>query len=294
MKWIRRALMLLLAVAVLLAGLVFYAQNAAVERAKRRLDIKVSPVAFTEEAAALERGKYLYESRGCADCHGLDGGGRTLVDDGKGTKLAGLNITRGNPRLAAYQPADWVRSIRHGLAPDGRVLRLMPSEDYNRFTDADLAAVVAWSRQFAPKSGNAEPILQFPLPAVVAYGLGAIPDAADKIDHTLAPSTPIAEGVTVEHGRYVAYMCTGCHGAQFKGGKVPGGPPDWPEAAKLTPGEGSGMARYASADAFQAMLKSGKRPDGTPIAAMPFEALGRMSETDVQALHLFLKSLPAS
>ena len=140
MKWIRRIAGLIFAIAALLIGLVFYAQNAAVERAKRRIDVKVSPVAFVDDAAAFERGKYLYESRGCAECHGLDGAGRTLVDDGKGTKLAGPNITRGNARLAGYQPIDWVRSIRHGLAPDGRVLRLMPSEDYSRLTDADLAA----------------------------------------------------------------------------------------------------------------------------------------------------------
>lgn len=294
MKWIRRGLILLLLAGILLAGLVFYAQNAAVERAKRRMEVTVAPVAFTSEPTALERGQYLYESRGCAECHGLDGGGRTLVDDDQGNKLAGPNITRGNPRLASYQPVDWVRSVRHGLAPDGRVLRLMPSEDYNRLTDADLAAVVAWARQFPAKSGNFEATLLYPLPAVVAYGLGLIPDAADRIDHTLAPAAPTPEGVTLEHGRYVAYMCTGCHGDQFKGGKVPGGSPDWPAAAKLTPGPGSGMARYPEADAFIAMLKSGKRPDGTPIAAMPFEALGRMNDTDARALHLYLKNLPAS
>jgi cytochrome c553 len=294
MKWIRRIAGLIFAIAALLIGLVFYAQNAAVERAKRRIDVKVSPVAFVDDAAAFERGKYLYESRGCAECHGLDGAGRTLVDDGKGTKLAGPNITRGNARLAGYQPIDWVRSIRHGLAPDGRVLRLMPSEDYSRLTDADLAAVVAWARQFPAKTGNTEASLQFPLPAVVAYGLGAIPDAADKIDHGLAAPTPTPEGVTVEHGRYVAYMCTGCHGSQFKGGKVPGGPPDWPAAANLSPGEGSAMVRYPNPEAFISMLKSGKRPDGTPIVVMPFEALGRMNETDARALHLFLKSLPVS
>jgi len=39
------------------------------------------------------------------------------------------------------------------------------------------------------------------------------------------------------------------------------------------------------------MFKSGKRPDGGPIAVMPFESFPQMSETDVRALHLYLKSL---
>jgi len=127
----------------------------------------------------------------------------------------------------------------------------------------------------------------------VLYGFGAIPDAVDKIDHRLAPAMPVAEGVTVEHGRYVANMCLGCHGAQLEGGKIPGGPPDWPSAARLAPGEGSVMGRYADADAFLRMLKSGRRADGSTIAVMPFEALAAMSEVDARALHRYLTSLAA-
>lgn len=77
------------------------------------------------------------------------------------------------------------------------------------------------------------------------------------------------------------------------GGKIPGGPPDWVAAANLTPGEGSAMARYPDAATFLAMLRSGKRPDGTPIAVMPFGSLGHMSELDAQAVHAFLKTVPA-
>ena len=40
------------------------------------------------------------------------------------------------------------------------------------------------------------------------------------------------------------------------------------------------------------MFKSGKRPDGSPIAAVPLEALLKMSDTDVRALHVYLKNLP--
>ena len=38
-------------------------------------------------------------------------------------------------------------------------------------------------------------------------------------------------------------------------------------------------------------VQTGKRPDGTPIQVMPFESLREMSDTDVRALHLYLKSL---
>ena len=41
------------------------------------------------------------------------------------------------------------------------------------------------------------------------------------------------------------------------------------------------------------MMKTGKRPDGTPIEVMPFGVLGKMTETDLDATWRFLKSLPA-
>ena len=112
----------------------------------------------------------------------------------------------------------------------------------------------------------------------------------NKIDHTLAPAAPVAEGVTVEHGAYVAAMCVGCHGAQLAGGKIPGAPPNWPAAADLRPGPQSALARYPDAETLIRMFQSGQRPDGTKIEVMPFEALRVMSETDARALHLYLKS----
>jgi hypothetical protein len=52
------------------------------------------------------------------------------------------------------------------------------------------------------------------------------------------------------------------------------------------------MPRYPTAQAMTAMLHQGKRPDGTLIKVMPFESLKNISDTDVAALHLYLKSLP--
>jgi len=94
--------------------------------------------------------------------------------------------------------------------------------------------------------------------------------------------------VTLEHGRYVAQMCAGCHGASLQGGKIVGAPPDWPAAARLALGEGSVMPRYKDVEAFVTMMRSGKRADGSAIAVMPFASLKTMSDTDLRALHLYL------
>ena len=95
--------------------------------------------------------------------------------------------------------------------------------------------------------------------------------------------------MTLANGRYVANMCIGCHQADLSGGRIAGGPPDWPAAADIRPGAPA-MARYATPEHFVAMLRSGKRPDDTPIQVMPFESLGQLSDTDARALHLYLSS----
>ena len=292
-KWMKRGAAAVGAVAVLGAAVVAAGLLMAERRMARAVAVEVQPLALRAGDVSLDRGKYLFASRGCVDCHGANGGGRVFVDNGSDLRIKGPNITAGaGGVVAGYRPADWVRAIRHGVAPTGRPLMVMPSEDYNRLTDADLASLVAYVQSLPGTTGSGAE-LRLPLPARVLYGFGAIQDAAAKIDHALPPARPVNEGVNIQHGAYVANMCLGCHGAQLTGGRVPGGPPDWPAAANLRPGAGSGMARYADADAFAKMMKTGLRPDGSKIQAMPFESLREMNDTDVRALHLYLRSLPA-
>lgn len=290
-RWLRwsaagLAILVLLAAGVLGTGL-YLAEH----KMQRRVALKVQPLPYRTDATALERGRYLYASRGCTDCHGSQGNGRTFVDDGA-LVIAGPNLTTGAGSVVAqYQPIDWVRSIRHGVDPSGRPLLIMPSEDYNRFTNEDLAALIAYLRSLPPAPGQGA-VVKLPLAVKALYGFGAIRDAAARIDHELPPQTAVPEGVTLAHGQYVANMCIGCHGVGLVGGKVPGGPPEWPPASRLAPGEGSVMGRYPDAESLLALFRSGQRPDGSAVQVMPFGSLKEMNETDVRALHLFLKSLP--
>ena len=259
---------------------------------KRERRVELPPLktpALVDDAATRERGQYLFASRGCVDCHGADGAGRVFVDSG-GLRLKGPAIHSGPGSVTLkYKAEDWDRLLRHGVKPDGRPALIMPSEDYNRFTDADFVALVAYARTLPPAGGGAAE-LTLPLPVRAMYGAGAIEDAAAKIDHNLPVQQPVAEGVSVEHGQYVANMCKGCHGPDLVGGKVPGGPPDWPPAARLARGDGSAMDRYPTPESLIAMFRSGKRADGSTVQVMPFASLGKMSDTDLRALHVYLKS----
>ena len=279
-------LLLLVAIAVAVTGKVLGERKRA-----RVVSVAVQPVAWATDPAALERGNYLFRSRGCSECHGKDGGGREFIHNANGMRVSGPNITSGGA-TAKYSAEDWVRIVRHGVRPNGRPAMIMPSEDYARFTDADIAAIVGYVRTLPPAQGG-ETVMELPLPVLALYGFGAIQDAYEKIDHSAAPAQPVAAAINVQHGAYVANMCIGCHGDGLSGGKIPGGPPDWPPAANITPGSDSALPRYPDANSFVAMLRSGKRPDGSAIKVMPFESLRELNDIDAQALYAYLKTVPA-
>ena len=287
-KWVKRGAVGVAAV-VTLAGLAAAAGLVmAQQRMQRTVQVEPHALAIPGDPDSIARGRYLYASRGCADCHGANGAGRMFLDLPDGLRIRGANLTGGaNSATRAYTPADWDRAIRHGVAPNGRPLMIMPSEDFNRLTDADLGAMVAYIRSL-PATDGEPALVALPLPVKLAYGFGVMRDSAAKIDHARPPEQPVPEGVTAEHGRYIASMCRGCHGPALAGGRIPGAPPDWPPSPALLGKPGIVAQRYADPAAFARMFKSGKRPDGTAIQVMPFEALREMNATDVAALHLYL------
>lgn len=281
------AALVLLALAVLALGVALGERKMA-----RTLTVPASPVNVRLDAAHIEHGRYLFSTRGCADCHGANGAGKEVVNGG-GALVVSPNITRGGGGVtASYTMIDWVRTLRHGVKPDGTPVMVMPSEDYNRLTDEDTSALISYAQQLQPVPGK-EASIRLPWIYKVQYGFGVIRDAAEKIDHALPPAAQHTVAATVVHGAYVANSCISCHGARLSGGKIPGSPPEWPPAANLTPGTGSVMGQYPTAQAFKAMLRSGRRPDGSAVSpVMPFASLGEMNDVDIDALHAYLATLP--
>lgn len=282
--------------AVLAAG-VAVAAGAAVllseHKMNRVIDVTVPSVNLAALNPALERGEYLFETRGCSECHGANGGGRLMVDDqSSGFYVHSPNITRGGGgAAAAYGDAEWIALLRHGLKPSRTPVFFMPSEDYAQMADEDVAALVSYIRTLPPAPAmKAE--FRLPLKLKALYAFGAIDDAAAKIDHQRPAPSRVPES-QLEQGKYAANTCIGCHGEGLAGGKVPGSPPAWPAAANLTGAADSAMLRYSSSEAFRQMMRTGKRPDGTTVSVMPFESFAQMNDTELDAVFGFLKSLPA-
>jgi mono/diheme cytochrome c family protein len=292
-KWVKRTSIALVAVALLGVAATVVGKALGERKMARSVVLQVRPLDVVPDPSRIDHGRYLYNTRGCAECHGGEGAGKTIVRDG-GMYVVAPNITAGaNGTTAHYKVVDWVRTVRHGVKPNGNPVMMMPSEDYSRLTDEDMAALVAFLQQMPPVPGN-KAVIEVPAQVKALYAFGVIQDASEKIDHAQAPVRPVAAAVTPDYGAYVANACIGCHGAALSGGRIPGTPPSWPAAANLTPGKGSAMVRYPTPELFVSMLRTGHRPDGKAISpVMPFGSLRQMNDTDARALYAYLKTVPA-
>ena len=94
MKWIKRGLITVVVLAVLAGCAVFAGVQLAKRKMDRRLSVPAYALALPTDTTALERGKYLFSSRGCADCHGANGAGRVFINDG-GLMAKAPNISTG-------------------------------------------------------------------------------------------------------------------------------------------------------------------------------------------------------
>lgn len=291
-RWIRIGLVGVAGLALVAAMAVAAATWRGGQRLTQTLRPPVSRLQIPADAAALARGRYLYAAIGCAGCHQADGAGRVLWDGGL-TVLRSPQIAPGRgSAVTGYQGEDWVRAVRHGVGRNATALLSMPSVDYQHLSDADLGAVAAYV-------GTLPPLDQAPRRHDISWrfraliGAGVVPLAPDLLVPGVQPAAAQAPAVTEAWGRYLAQTCVGCHGERLSGGKIPGLPPGTPPAANLTAAADGAMSRYPTLAQFQAMLKSGRRPDGSKVAVMPFESLSRLDDTDTAALYLHLKSLPA-
>jgi mono/diheme cytochrome c family protein len=298
----RRGAKLFRVIGVVAAGFVVLLAVAAVSvfaiseaRLNRTYAIANEPIQIPSDTASIERGRHLaFAISKCVMCHGENLAGDVVFDQAGLGRLVAPNLTGGRGGLGAHlSDADFVRAIRHGVGPDGKGLLGMTSEDYYPLSDADLGALIAYVKSVPPVDAQ-QPPPQIELLGRALLLAGVLPTpSAERIDHS-APRPPAPlPGVTLEYGLYLANVgaCTGCHGPHLSGGQVAGAPPGAPPAANLTPaGEING---WTDADIAR-VLREGTRPGGSIISPfMPWKYTAQMTDDEIKAIILYLRSLPA-
>ncbi|XDA99638.1 c-type cytochrome [Sulfitobacter sp. LCG007] len=257
---------------------------------------------MSQAETPLERGEYLVRGpAGCGNCHTPLGPQGFLMEQ----ELAG-RLTEQNEAFTAIAPnitpagrvGDWsdaelARAIREGVRPDGSLIGPpMPFTMYRGLSDSDLGAIVAFLRT-VPAIDNDPGTSTYHIPLPPAYG-----PPVDTVEE-------VPRGVTVAYGEYLAgpvMHCMECHtpmGPQGpmiqtdlgRGGFEFHGPWGTSVAANLTSSE-DGLAGYSDAELAR-MITKGEHPDGSPmLPPMPYFYLSKMMDEDLQAVILYLRSLP--
>ena len=166
----------------------------------------------------------------------------------------------------------------------------MPAIDYQRLSDREVSDVAAFIES-RPSVDTVQPPTKLGPIGKALIAFKKMPLSAEMIDHSLASvALPPEEAVNVDFGEHIVQTCVGCHGADFAGGPIAGGPPDWPPASNLRNTE-EGLAAWTEANFIKAM-REGTRPDGSAInPIMPWEMLGKLSDTELKAMWVYFSGL---
>lgn len=285
----------LMGVAVVgLGGFVLLKTSAYNSSLDKVYDVPLPKIERLTEPALLARGEHVAHTiMPCLDsgCHGNDLGGGKVTDMGPIGTFVAPNITTGGLG-AAYSDAELARLMLHGVKKDGRGVRFMPSHESNWLPEQDIVAAISFIRTLPPQTKQNEG-MRIGVMGKVLDQLGMIPiDIARRVDHQHIakgpPPTPDAG-----YGKYLARLCSGCHGEGLSGGPIPGAPPSMAVPLNLTP-DATGLGGW-SLDDFKQVLKTGKRKkDGRQLdPMMPVESFGQFDEVEMQALFSYLQSLAA-
>ncbi len=265
----------------------------------------------------IDRGRYLANHvMVCIDCHstrdwtsfsgpvvpGTEGKGGEVFDQNQGFpgKYIAPNITPFN--LKEWTDGEIFRAITSGVSKDGRALfSIMPHHLYGQLDPMDIESVIVYLRSLKPiDNETGVSVSDFPMNFIINTipqkpAFSKIPEQQDKINY----------------GKYLitAAGCIDCHTKQDKGRFV--GEPyaggfefrnnngSIVRSANLTPDKTTGLGAWTIdefvnrfkiySDSSYAVQKSNMTDYQT---VMPWTRYAGMSATDLEAIFVYLQSLP--
>ncbi|MCM8557287.1 c-type cytochrome [Sphingomicrobium sediminis] len=207
-----------------------------------------------DEAAKVAHGERVSKVLLCTACHtptltGTHMGNFDPTLDG----IWASNVTRAVPDLTDEQLETL---LREGVHPTRDEIYMMPSKVYQKVSDADMAALIAYLRTLEP-TGEPTPLTKLNPGLAEARAAGQYPTSAEEVP-LYAGNHPPDPGEEYALGRYVATVnCADCHGPQLDG--EDGFAPDLSQM----------VGTYSDAELVQ-MLTTGEAPGGRDIGLMSF------------------------
>jgi mono/diheme cytochrome c family protein len=292
LKWVGIIFAALIGV-ILIAVTVIYFQTKA--RFTRIYETPNDIVTISTDAESIERGKRIFQYRGCEGCHGENLEGKVYLDNPAIGKVISQNLTTGSGGVgSALSDEDWVRSIRYGIRPNGTPLLFMPSTEFYYLSDEDLGDVIAYIKSMPAVDNTLPPSSVSLTGRVVMTLVPAITFIPSELIPMNDPRPAAPEiGITPTYGEYLALSCKVCHGLTLSGGVIPGFPADWPPAPNITFGGGSALPTWSDQD-FINTIRTGKTPVKKELRSqyMPWGSYKYMSDDELKAVWAYLNSVP--
>lgn len=272
--------------------------------------IAYSSAAMSADDAQLARGEYIVETiAACGNCHtpkdpdtalGIESlayaGGYTIKDPGF-TAYA-PNITMDvETGIGSWTDEEIIVSIRDGLRPDGTIVGPpMPSSSFYRtMSDYDVRAVVAYMRTFKPVR-NVVPRSEYNIPLPANYGpmVESVPEVSKddalayakyvtvSLGHCIGCHTPVVKGqFDLSRTNIGGRLFTNIHGLGFS-----------TVSTNITPHPVAGIGAWTDEE-IKRSITDGISRDGRVLSkAMGFAFYKNISEADLDAIVLYLRSLP--
>ena len=262
--------------------------------------------AVTDMPALAARGAYLTRAGNCMACHSARGGvpyaGGRAINTPFGAVFSS-NITPDTQTgIGRWSASDFWRALHHGQSRDGRLLYpAFPYTNYTEVSRADSDAMHAFLMQLPPVVQPATAhTLRWPFNTQAALALWR---ALYFSPANYQPDTQ--QSAEWNRGAYLVRglgHCSACHSARnalganstpldLAGGLIP--MQNW-YAPSLTSALEAGVADWDTPD-IVALFKTGVSPRGSvlgPMAEVVLHSTQHLSDADLGAMAVFLKSLP--
>jgi cytochrome c553 len=240
---------------------------------RRPYDAPLVPLraaAPADPAAGLHMAKVV----GCwAGCHGDEGeGGVERID-----RFFSITAPTLSQVLPRYSDAELVRLIRYGVKRDGRSAVGMISYALWPLGEQDLANIIAHLRQQPLRPPVARHV-DLTWRSRVALVTGDWKVSAAQVDRTIPRWGELPRRNAFERGRYIAsIVCAECHGLDFKGDALEGGP-------------SLAILAIYGPEQFARLLRTGKPADGRDIPQMSWMPDVGFTDGEIGDLYAFLRA----
>jgi mono/diheme cytochrome c family protein len=256
-------------------------------------------------AETITRGKALTTAADCGSCHTADpakpfAGGKRI--DTPFGAIPSPNLTPDRDTgLGAWSDNDFYRALRDGIAPDGsRYYPAFPYPYFTKLTRDDLMAIRAYLATLAPvRNARQPPELHWPFNyRVLMRGWNYLFFRRGIFEPNQQKSREWNRGGYLVTG---AAHCGACHtpknilGADKRGNAFGGGLVDGWFAPRLDGAARSGLKSWSVDDVVEYLSsgRNGKSHATGPMAEVVVNSTSQMNETDVRAMAVYLKDLPA-